>query len=77
MIEAAQAADPGGEYHLIPDGDLSVLDKRQFDLILSAFAFDNIPNADWRITLLSRLGSLLKDTGRIVLLGSTPEIYLH
>jgi SAM-dependent methyltransferase len=77
MIDAAKAADPGGEYHLIGDGDFSVLEKRQFDLILSAFTFDNVPGAEWRVTLLSRLGSVLKDTGRIVILGSTPEIYTH
>jgi SAM-dependent methyltransferase len=77
MIEAAEAADPRGEYHLIRDGDFSVLARRRFDLILSAFTFDNIPGADWRVTLLSRLGSVLKDTGRIVILGSTPDIYTH
>jgi hypothetical protein len=77
MIEAAQGADPLGRYHLMRDGDFNILDKLQFDLILSAFAFDNIPGADWRVTLLSSLGNLLKNNGRIVLLGSTPDIYTH
>ncbi|MGA2651960.1 MAG: class I SAM-dependent methyltransferase [Terracidiphilus sp.] len=77
MIEVAQAADPYGKYDLIPDGDFNILDNRQFDLILSAFAFDNIPGADWRVNLLSGLGNLLKSDGRIVILGSTPDIYTH
>ena len=64
MIEAAQAADPLGKYHLMRDGDFNIPDRPQFDLILSAFAFDNIPGADWRVTLLSGLGNLLKSNGR-------------
>jgi SAM-dependent methyltransferase len=77
MIDAAKAADPPGEYHLVSDGDFSALEGRRFDLIFSGFAFDNIPDAEWRATLLSRLSALLNDTGRIVILGSTPEIYTH
>jgi SAM-dependent methyltransferase len=77
MIQAARGADPGGEYYLLPDGDFSAFEAGRFDLILSAFAFDNIPDAAWRATLLCGLGRLLKQDGRIVILGSTPEIYTH
>src|SRR5947209_5563474 len=77
MIDAAKAADRDGEYYLIGDGDFSILQKRQFELIFSAFTFDNIPGAELRLTLLLRLGSVLKDNGHLVILGSTPEIYTH
>lgn len=77
MIDAAKCADPLGEYHLVSDGDFHELDARRFDLIFSGFAFDNIPGAEWRAILLSRLSALLNESGRIVILGSTPEIYTH
>ncbi|HSJ15793.1 MAG TPA: hypothetical protein VK939_15410, partial [Longimicrobiales bacterium] len=70
-------ADPGGSYRLVADGDFGELEPGRFDLILSAFAFDNIPGTAWRAELLRRLGALLADDGRIVLLGSAPEIYTH
>ena len=77
MIEKARSRDPKGEYLLVEDGDYSALAGRRFDLILSAFAFDNIPDASHRATLLRGLKQLLAPDGRIVLLGSTPEIYRH
>jgi|SRR5579871_567755 len=77
MVDAAKSADPQGEYHLVSDGEFSVLEGRRFDLIFLGFAFDNIPGAEWRATVLSRLSALLTETGRIVILGSTPEIYTH
>ena len=77
MIDAAKSADPQGEYYLVSDGAFGVVEGRRFDLIFSGFAFDNIPGAEWRATLLSRLRATLNETGRIVMLGSTPEIYTH
>ena len=77
MIDAAKSADAQGEYHLVSDGDFSVLEGRRFDLIFSGFAFDNISDAERRGPLLSQLGAALSETGRIVMLGSTPEIYTH
>jgi SAM-dependent methyltransferase len=77
MIEFAAAADPGGTYLWTgPDG-LDFPDVDGLDLILCAFPFDNIPDRDRRRRLLIRLRSLLGTHGRIVLLGSTPEIYWH
>ena len=75
MIGLARRADPGGSYRLIGDGDFSHLTSRSFDLILCAFAFDNIPDADKRAGLMRGLRELLRQNGRIVLLGSAPEIY--
>jgi ubiquinone/menaquinone biosynthesis C-methylase UbiE len=77
MIQLAKKTDPSGSYWLVEDGDFSPLGPVRFDLILSAFAFDNIPDVARRCQLLCGLKRLLKEEGRIVLLGSTPEIYTH
>ncbi len=77
MLEQARAKDPGGRYVLVPDGDLSALPTRAFDCILSAFTFDNIPTADRKARALAALRTLLKPTGRLVNLVSTPDIYVH
>jgi SAM-dependent methyltransferase len=75
MIDLAASADPTGAYLLVGDGDFSAFERGRFDLVFSAFAFDNIPGAVERSRLLSGLRRLLNSRGRIVLLGSTPEIY--
>lgn len=77
MVELASKADPAGTYILVGDGDYRALEPRRFDLILSAFAFDNIPGAAHRARLLRGLARLLRPDGRILILGSTPEIYWH
>lgn len=77
MIQLATSADPDGSYILADDGDFSAFGRTRFDLILSAFAFDNIPDVLKRCELLRRLSQLLNDDGRIILLGSTPAIYIH
>jgi SAM-dependent methyltransferase len=77
MIERARRANPAGEYRLIGDGDFSTLPPGGFDLILSAFAFDNIAGATRRAGLLGGLRQLLRPAGRIIVLGSTPEVYSH
>jgi SAM-dependent methyltransferase len=77
MIQMARKADPAGTYRLVDDGDFGAFEPARFDLVLSAFAFDNIPDAAKRCQLLRGLRGLLKNTGWIVLLGSTPEIYRH
>ena len=77
MIELARQADPSGNYQLAEDDKFSALEPASFDLIVSAFAFDNIPGAANRCELLRGLRRLLKTEGRIILLGSTPEIYRH
>ena len=77
MLERARETDPRGDYRLAPDGDLGGLEPRGYDLMLSAFTFDNIPTLDRKVAILRSLGRLLNDGGRIVCLDSTPEIYLH
>jgi SAM-dependent methyltransferase len=77
MLTHARERDPGGDYRLIPDGDLSAIAERSFDLIFCAFTFDNIPSPEKRRSLFESLGSLLRDHGRIVNLVSAAEIYVH
>ena len=43
MIERAKNFDPAGDYRLVDEGDFSAFGSSRFDLILSSFAFDNIP----------------------------------
>lgn len=77
MIPLARDADPDGDYRRIADGDFSAFQPASFDLVLSVFAFDNIPGADRRAGLLRGLRRLLNDDGRMVLLGARPEAYVN
>ena len=77
MIKKAKQIDPEGDYRLIQDGDFSQFEEGAYDLILSAFTFDNIPTEKRKVELFERLGGLLKSEGRIVNLVSSPEIYVN
>jgi SAM-dependent methyltransferase len=77
MIERALEADPAGTYLRVENADFAPVESQRFDLIFSAFPFDNIPGRENRVRLLSGLRALLTEHGRLVLLGSTPEIYMH
>ena len=77
MLARARERDPGGDYCLIADGDVSSLPAGTYDLVLSVFTFDNIATQEKKVTLLSGLGRLLKSGGRIVSLVSSPDIYVN
>ena len=77
MLERALQRDPGGDYRLVPDGDLSDLTGLKFDLVLSAFTFDNISTRRKKLSLLESLAGLLTRHGRIVNLVSSADIYVH
>ena len=77
MLARARQRDPSGDYRQVRDGDLSSLDAGPFDLVLSAFTFDNIPMRERKAVLLRQLARLLAPKGRIVNLVSSPEIYTH
>ncbi|HIH28363.1 MAG TPA: class I SAM-dependent methyltransferase [Thermoplasmata archaeon] len=77
MIRIARQLDPAGEYHRIDDGDFSRLPCASFDLILSAFTFDNIPTMERKIRLFRRLSTLITPNGALINLVSSPEIYTH
>jgi SAM-dependent methyltransferase len=77
MIKKARELDAKGDYRLIGDGDMSQFADNSFDLIQSVFTFDNIPTMEKKVATFSALGKLLKSSGRIVSLVSSPEIYKH
>ena len=77
MIKKARQSDPYRDYRLIKDGDFSQFQEGAYDLILSAFTFDNIPTMERKVELFEKLGNLLKSEGCIVNLVSSPEIYVN
>jgi len=77
MLARARERDPGGDYRLVPDGDLGEFSSVTFDLALSAFTFDNIPTMEKKVALLSALKRLLNGGGRMVNLVSAPGIYVN
>ena len=77
MISYAKSNDPGGDYLLVADGDLCDVADDTFDLILSAFTFDNTPSIKHKTHLLKALRTKLNTTGRLVNLVSSPDIYVH
>jgi SAM-dependent methyltransferase len=77
MLDLARAADPSGRYVFVDDGDYGPLDPERFDLVFSAFAFDNIPGVAHRADILRGLRRLLRPDGRIVLVDCTPELYVN
>jgi len=76
MLRIARATDPSGDYRLVPGDNLSEFGAGIFDLVLSAFTFDNIPAAT-KVRIFGDLRKLLTPKGIIVNLVSSPEIYLH
>ena len=76
MLRIARGIDPFGDYRLIPGDNLSEFGDGTFDLVLSAFTFDNIPAAT-KVRIFGDLRNLLTPKGTIVNLVSSHEIYLH
>ncbi len=77
MLERARKRDPGGDYRLVPDGELPGFEAGSFDLVLSVFTFDNIPDMEHKTALLGELGRVLDRHGSFVNLVSAPAIYVH
>jgi SAM-dependent methyltransferase len=76
MIAKAKSLDPAGIYHWMANGDFTCLEKKIYDLILSAFTFDNIPHGT-KARLFAGLSARLADKGVLINLVSSPEIYIH
>jgi len=76
MLRIARTSDPMGDYRLVSGDNLSEFDIGTFDLVLSAFTFDNIPGA-MKVRIFSDLQRLLTPKGVIVNLVSSPEIYIY
>ncbi len=77
MLEQARTRDPHGDYRLVGPAGVRGSGLGEFDLILSAFTFDNVPTHAQKVELLSGLARSLRPGGRMIHLVSAPEIYLH
>jgi SAM-dependent methyltransferase len=77
MLEIARNLDLSGDYQLVSNGKYDHLGLNQFDLIQSIFTFDNIPGWSNRTNILKGLRDLMKPTGRMICLDSTPELYVN
>jgi len=76
MLDHARALDPSGEYHLIRNNIAGEFAPGSFDIILAAFTFDNMP-AETKAEVLSALRILLAPSGCLLLVVSSPEIYVN
>jgi ubiquinone/menaquinone biosynthesis C-methylase UbiE len=77
MLKIARNMDKSGDYQLVSDGSYQHLGNNKYDLVQSIFTFDNIPGWDNRTKILSGLRDLLKNSGKIICLDSTPELYTN
>jgi SAM-dependent methyltransferase len=77
MLAEARRNDPSGDYRQVGVGDLSALAGARFDLALAAFTFDNIPTDADKAASLRTLRAVLAPAGRLIVIVSSPEIYVH
>jgi len=77
MLAQARAFDPLGEYYLVRDNLVGELALGSFDLILAAFTFDNIPTDGAKVDALSALRTLLAPDASLLLVVSSPAIYVN
>jgi len=76
MIGKARDIDPHGDYRHVEPADFSCVADGAFELVFSAFTFDNVPQRD-KVPHLRGLAGLLAPDGRLVNLVSSPAIYTH
>lgn len=76
MIKKAREINPKGDYLLIEDGNLGQFRYNNYDLVMSAFTFDNISKEN-KVNILKEMRKLLKIDGIIVNLVSSPKIYIN
>jgi len=76
MLRIARATDPSGDYRLVPGDNFKQFAAGSFDLVLSAFTFDNIPGG-MKARIFRDLEKLLAPCGTLVNLVSSPQIYTH
>ena len=77
MLAIARRRDPECEYLRVEDGRYEHLGVGGYDLVQSIFTFDNIPGRENRARILSGLVDLLAPGGKLVMLGSNPEMYTN
>jgi SAM-dependent methyltransferase len=76
MLDQARTLDPSGDYHLIRVNITEEFAPGSFDIILSAFAFDNMLT-EAKADALSALRIVLAPGGCLLLVVSAPEIYVN
>ncbi len=76
MLAIARTADSDGDYVLVRGDESDALSREAVDLILAAFTFDNVPMPD-KPRILRDLAARLQPGGALIVLVSSPEIYLH
>lgn len=77
MLRRARVRDPEGKYLQVDEAGLSKLEESNFELIFSAFTFDNIPTGEQKLFYFRELANRLSPMGKIVNLVSSPDIYTH
>lgn len=77
MLRRARVRDPEGKYLQVDEAGLTKLDESNFELIFSAFTFDNIPTGEQKLFYFRELANRLSPMGKIVNLVSSPDIYTH
>jgi SAM-dependent methyltransferase len=77
MLQKAREFDPNGDYRLLGDNGFDQFEDQVFDLILSAFTFDNIPTREKKVGIMKEIRRILKPEGLFVNLVSSPEMYYH
>src|SRR5262249_28205511 len=58
-------------------GDLGALAGARYDLAFAAFTFDNIPTDAEKLASFAALRAVLAPGGHIIVIVSSPEIYVH
>jgi ubiquinone/menaquinone biosynthesis C-methylase UbiE len=77
MITRAKERDPEGDYRLVANNSLDELESNTYDLVFSAFAFDNIATMEKKVSLFQSFKRMLKSNGCVINLVSAPEIYIN
>lgn len=77
MIKIAKESDPETRYVLLSSDSFDMFEDTTFDLVFSAFTFDNIPTWEKKTAIFRDMRRILKQDGRIINLVSSPEIYLN
>jgi ubiquinone/menaquinone biosynthesis C-methylase UbiE len=77
MLSLAHQLDKTGIYQLINDGQLNGIQSNHFELILSAFTFDNISTFQKKTELFLEFYRVLKSGGCMINLVSSPELYVN
>ncbi len=77
MLALAREINPAGDYRLVDEKGLRSFSSASFDLIQSAFTFDNIPTREQKFGILREIARMLAPNGRFINLVSAPEIYWY